>query len=360
MSSVTDEDGPPKSKSGLRGLRGLALKKTLIKENSTGSGLYTGCVKKCFDALSSGTVSEEVIQDIESTKDVVEEIPEYFSKPRSPPLLPKTDNVIPLSDDEVDEELECQDNLSEIINTLAPSSPPPPPPPKQNNKRKGRSTKAAQKRSGGRSTRALTKRNQELEAKVIQARENYMELLESPNTSQDICVIDDDVTVRISIHGQIQRFTVSCDHPFEEIISMIASKENVQDSQVILVHNDKTLKSNDTPSSVQLHTADILECYINATLDDSFTPDSSSQNDPNVIELVVQSQSSKRRELINAHLEKPLSYVIDEYAKRMKSDACNIQLYFDGELVSPKSTPQSLDIEDGDVLDVKEEATIIL
>ena len=52
--------------------------------------------------------------------------------------------------------------------------------------------------------------------------------------------------------------------------------------------------------------------------------------------------------------KKPISGIIKEYAKKVKKDQKYLQFIFDGEELDPEQTPEMFDMEDGDVIDVKE------
>ncbi|XP_060561304.1 DNA repair protein Rad60-like [Ruditapes philippinarum] len=267
------------------------------------------------------------------------------------PSIPTSDMLNLISDDEETNENcsnygnECEENVN--ANALKSPSPPPPPPPEAHGKkRRSRATKQKKNllNAVDNYTKSLSAAQQELKASQhIQ------------NQEPDFCIIDGDdmVTVRVDHLGSLLRYTISKDDPFSIIMAQISEKEKVEEKCVMLVHKDRTLRSTDTPVSADLQIADIIECHITSSLEDSLN-DSYDQDNPNIIELVIQGQNSKQRELVKAHIKKPISDIISEYAKRMKKDQKFLQFVFDGEQLDPGQTPEMFDMEDNDVIDVKE------
>jgi len=51
---------------------------------------------------------------------------------------------------------------------------------------------------------------------------------------------------------------------------------------------------------------------------------------------------------------KPFSDVISTYVRRTKCRVCDVQFMFDGDVIDPSVSPSDLDMETGDVVDVRE------
>ncbi|XP_053376540.1 NFATC2-interacting protein-like [Mercenaria mercenaria] len=339
----------PKPKSGVRGFARRRKKTEAVKEHPVQSGFYSGCVTKCFNQIRAHTLSEEMKHALEDEGDVEDDLLLRCSKKKDLPPIPSSDALLVISDDE--EKTENCPNLGNSseenvnMNTIKSPSPPPPPPPQAQGRKRTRATKQKKNLMNAvdNYTKSLSAAEKELKAS---------QQIQEP----EVCVINDDdvVTVRVDHRGSVCRFTIKPDDPMSIIISQIAKKESVEEKCVMLVHKDKTLKPTDSPYTADLQIADIIECHITSSLEDSLNESSCEQDDPNIIELVVQSQGSKHRELVKAHINKPVSTIISEYAKRVKKDAACLQFVFDGEELAPEQTPKMLEMEEGDILDVKE------
>ena len=51
---------------------------------------------------------------------------------------------------------------------------------------------------------------------------------------------------------------------------------------------------------------------------------------------------------------------MEEYCRRASTTMSSLQFWFDGEIVSLKDTPNSLDMEDGECLDVNYVSEIVI
>lgn len=341
-----------KPKSGVRGFARRRQKPDSVAEKPVKSGFYSGCVTKCFNQIKAHSLIEEMKHALEDEDDVEDDLLLKCTRKKELTPLPSADPLLVISDDENDDVENCPEfgNSPEMnVNANAlksPSPPPPPPPPQHQRIRKTRATK--QKKS---LLNAVDNYNKSLS----QAQQELLKSQVQQNKEPDMCIVDesDEVTVRVDHRGNLLRYTVSQEEPFSNIIMQIAEKEDVLEKHVMLVYKDKTLRPHDTPMSVGLKMADIIECHILSNLEDSLN-DSFDPEDPNVIELVIQCKGSRHKENIKTYLNKPLSSVIIEYAKRVKKDPSCIQFIFDGEELTPSQTPKVLDLESGDMLDVKE------
>lgn len=338
---MSDEEVVEPKKPKKRGVRGFARKNVVVKDNAV-SGFYTESLKKCFNKLSE--VQQAVIQNEELDADIEDDL--LARCKRSEPLQTCTIS---------DEEDSCKDasdssrNSPEAnanTNTVTSPSPPPPPSPPQGALRKKRTRASKQKKKLLNAINDFTQSSSDAQELLISQE------LEMPEP--EVCLlVEDEVTVRLDLRGNIHRYTVSQDEPFSHIVSRIAKAEGVLEKQVMLVLNDKTVRHDDTPTSVSLQVADIIGCHIVESCDDSLNTSHEVPSDDH-IELVLQSKSSKHREVVQVHRGKPLSRMMEEYASRVGKDQSCLQFMFDGDEIAPEETPDMLDMEDGDILDVIE------
>ena len=57
---------------------------------------------------------------------------------------------------------------------------------------------------------------------------------------------------------------------------------------------------------------------------------------------------------------RPLSLLIEEYAGKVNKDPCSLLFRFDGDIVKASDSAESLDLENGDILDVQETEVLVL
>lgn len=74
--------------------------------------------------------------------------------------------------------------------------------------------------------------------------------------------------------------------------------------------------------------------------------------DPNVILLRVQSSEKKAVTMVSLGITEKMSILMHKYAEEKQINLKQLQFMFDGEILSPRSTPKSLDMEGGECIDV--------
>ncbi|KAL3858024.1 hypothetical protein ACJMK2_012640 [Sinanodonta woodiana] len=168
---------------------------------------------------------------------------------------------------------------------------------------------------------------------------------------------DGDITVRIQLKSEMHRFVMKRWQPFSLIMKQLTEQEGVPGSYIMLVHKDKTLDESDTPNSVKLHTADIIECHIGSRFEESDLSDLNNSlgiENPDIIELCVQSHNRRNKVFIKVDKRNALEKLVKLYADKVNVDSSKLKFFFDGEEMDITQTPVSLDIENGDCIDVIE------
>ncbi|XP_052233265.1 NFATC2-interacting protein-like isoform X2 [Dreissena polymorpha] len=299
-------------------------------------GFYSGCASRIMNKMSAKSLAEkmkEFASDDDDTDDQVY-VSSSTAKLAEAPCTLLDDSILSQTDSALD---------SRLLNASLVRSPTPPPSPPKN-----------EVTGKQRSYRTKKKRDLENAVKVLDADLQYAQSqLNWSNNSivgEDVCVIDDveddTTTVRILVHGQIERFQLRPDDPMSLLISQIAQQNDRDGDNIMLVLNDRSLKLSDTPASLNLSVADIITCHI---LEQSHTH-KTVVIDADMIEVVVQTSTLKHKETIRVGSNASVGTIIEEYSKRTGKNVVKVR--FDGDTVNLKDTVQSLGLEDGDILDV--------
>lgn len=74
--------------------------------------------------------------------------------------------------------------------------------------------------------------------------------------------------------------------------------------------------------------------------------------DPSSILLRVQNSDRKGSVNISLGLKETMSVLMHKYAEEKQLNMKKLQFWFDGEVLNPRSTPNSLDMEGGECIDV--------
>ncbi|KAK3084092.1 hypothetical protein FSP39_008003 [Pinctada imbricata] len=269
-------------------------------------------------------------------------------KVTSPAEITVIPNIIQVDDEE--EILLTPPTKLSKIGVASPSPPPPPPPPSD--------TTAIAPRRNPRLNKGVKNAMKSLsDAKLYMTVQDINNRAREDRQESDIVCLDDEddgkITVRIKVFGlKVYRFKMYKYESIQNVLKDIAAKENVDENCLLLVHNERTIRPSDSPESLDLHVADIIECHEStgevcdlSTLDDSYSDDGDD------ITIMVQSRQSKKKMEFKISKNAPLTSLITQYSVKMGVNASKIRLQFDGEDITQGDTAKHLDIEDGYCID---------
>lgn len=168
---------------------------------------------------------------------------------------------------------------------------------------------------------------------------------------------DDEVVVKVRSPSGVQRFTQLKREPLSKAFAKMAEIENCELESIVMTFNDREVKRTDSPTSLNLTVADILECVVlrdagsssqEATEEDTESSDGS-------IKIKIQSVNSRSGKPIVVKIMPgaPMSEMMDMAGKELGvEDKTKLTFRFDGEVVDPESTALDYDMEDDDCVDV--------
>ncbi|XP_033747586.1 NFATC2-interacting protein-like [Pecten maximus] len=362
LDSDSSEDNTPVKKTNpIRRRRGLASRLKLqgseISNDLTAeeAAIYSTQVNKCFSSKSGSIpVNVDLItSQVSNCPDVEEETGSFLScKQRK--ILPKQtrnldDDILILDDEDL---IPCTPpDITAPVQLKSPSPPPGPPSPPR------ATSHIEQVRRRPRMTKAVKKALSNLSHTKNQLHVNSFKDNEL-NTSDvivctDVDLENDRLTLKVRHGTDTYRLPVMENDFFKTILMDLSQRLDVAESQILLIHNDVTISSEDTPRSLGLTTADIIDCHINRK---EWTAPAASFNDSlddtNSITLYIQSRNDRHKMEFKMDKTTPLDWLIRQYATKMDKDPSKLRFMFDGENLDLRDSPDTLEIEDGYTLDL--------
>lgn len=158
-----------------------------------------------------------------------------------------------------------------------------------------------------------------------------------------------DIVVKVRTRSGIKRFTMKAAEPFGKIISQLAQLEGATEDKIMLSLADINILGYDTPISIHLSVADIIECVV---VDKPILTDSE-EEDKNSIEIKVQGIEPDSKKAFQILKTDPLEKLMTAYCEYRKLPRSRIKFLFDGEDLKGGETPEQLDMEHEDVIDVR-------
>ncbi|OWF44280.1 NFATC2-interacting protein-like [Mizuhopecten yessoensis] len=358
-SDSSDENTPVKKTNPNRRPRGLAsrlkLQNSEIPSDLTAqeTAIYSTQVNKCFSS-KSGSIPlnhELITNQVSNGSDVEEETGSILSCKQRKISTRQTRHV----DDDLfildEDDLICTSpsTTTPVVPLKSPSPPPGPPSPPR------AMVHAEQARRKPRMTKAVKEALCNLSQTKTQLHVNRSTESELNTSDVTICTdTEDDVLMLKVKHGtDTYRLPVMENDFFKQILTNLSQRLEVAESQILLIHNDVTISPGDTPRSLGLTTADIIDCHINR---EEWTAPATDFNDSlddiNRITLYIQIRNDRHKMEFKLDKTSPLDGLIHQYATKTGKDPSNLRLMFDGESVDLRDSADNLEIEDGYTLDL--------
>ena len=174
-------------------------------------------------------------------------------------------------------------------------------------------------------------------------------------------VKENEIELKIRSPSGVKRITQPKNQTLAGVFAKMAEIENCEEQCVVMTYEDREVKRTDSPASLGLTIADILECVV--LRESGVGGSSQSTNDgedgeeaagDGTIKLKIQSLDSKTGKLLVVKVkpDAPLAEMMEMAAKEMGADKTKLTFRFDGEVVNPESTATDYDMEDDDCVDV--------
>ncbi|XP_075540648.1 uncharacterized protein LOC142575292 isoform X2 [Dermacentor variabilis] len=123
---------------------------------------------------------------------------------------------------------------------------------------------------------------------------------------------DDDLILMVQCQSRMLKYSIAPHAPFAEILEKLAQECSVATSQVMLIAKEQPVQPEDTPQSLALSAADILDCIIRKYREPS------SKAAKNMITLKFQCANKRSTESIETALDEPLQVGARVFAEKLK------------------------------------------
>ncbi|CAL1526893.1 unnamed protein product [Lymnaea stagnalis] len=153
------------------------------------------------------------------------------------------------------------------------------------------------------------------------------------------------VQVKVRYLLAVHRIEMKASEPFHALTTKLAEVTGQDEKTLTLYLRDCCLGLSESPLSVNLTVADIIECHC-------MKPEADQVASSNHINLVIRSVAAKTRTTLSANIRNPMKEVMDKYAAMNNLNSSTLVFTFDGDELYPLDTPLKLDLEDGDCIDV--------
>ncbi|XP_038074758.1 NFATC2-interacting protein-like [Patiria miniata] len=147
------------------------------------------------------------------------------------------------------------------------------------------------------------------------------------------------ITVKVRSRNGIQRFPLQMSDAFSKVFDEIASREGVRRACVRLTRHGQDVSEFDTPRSMDLHIADIIDCLI-------VEPESVVTAPEQIVEVTIQGMEKKSTRTTTIRRNDSLQTLMEEYSTFCGQPLHRIKFTFDGDVIRPMDTPTSLDFEE--------------
>ncbi|XP_015433281.1 PREDICTED: uncharacterized protein CG4449 [Dufourea novaeangliae] len=234
-------------------------------------------------------------------------------------------------------------------------------------KRPGRKTRAKTNNSGTRTRQQGDERvspEQDSDLEIVSVEEKTQSVEEIPNSaSKDDLIVEQlvdlsedenyDIDFKILWRSKnMHRLNIRQNENFRKIFEYFANLEDVSIDEILITKKDKTIKKNDTPTSINLSVIDILEGGIVKKDSTMLQKNTEGKVDENVCMIKVQT-TNKKSLTIPVKRDDNFKNLWAKCAEELNTEETKMKLYFDGEVIAITNTPDSLDIEDEACFDLR-------
>ncbi|CAH0599827.1 unnamed protein product [Chrysodeixis includens] len=168
---------------------------------------------------------------------------------------------------------------------------------------------------------------------------------------------DDNEEMSVKVYWQsldVIKFQIRKYQKFTQMFQYFAEKENVDYDKLLFMYNDKILKIDDSPESINYSIAKFIDGgIVNRNVTELVKDKKSNNSEGNGLKIKFQCQNIKKPFETSIPPEEKLGRAMNKCAEHLEIPLQRLKFYFDGDLLTRTSTPQELGLEDGECIDVK-------
>ncbi|KAM7362062.1 DNA repair protein Rad60 [Cochliomyia hominivorax] len=164
-----------------------------------------------------------------------------------------------------------------------------------------------------------------------------------------------ELNIKVNWKGKPEAFKLRKYQKFAIIFKQLADRENITENNIVFNLNDRIIMADDTPDSINYK---IFQFIDGRVLSNRFTSPgavaaNAKKRDANKITLKIQSDKWKRPLQIDLMKTDKFRILYIKCAEELKLSLDHLKLSFDGELLELNDTPQDLDMEGGEAIDLR-------
>lgn len=165
-----------------------------------------------------------------------------------------------------------------------------------------------------------------------------------------------EVRIRVIWKGSsTQHFTLRKFQKIKEIFTHYAQMEGVEEGRILFSLRDKTVSPNDTPQSLNIGVSSLeggIIDAVNVATRSTNNADEQAEEDPNALKLSIQRKGIKEKHTVFTYPHEKISVLMSKLSEQLNIPYSSIKLMFDGEQLSPDSTPEDNEIEGDECIDL--------
>ncbi|CAH1643037.1 unnamed protein product [Spodoptera littoralis] len=189
------------------------------------------------------------------------------------------------------------------------------------------------------------------------------QLFSSRPADNDVQVIDDEdpldndnEEMSVKVYWQnleVFKFKIRKYQKLTQIFNYFMEKEGVGNDKLLFMYNDRIIKMDDTPDSINYSIAKFIDGGIVNQNVSHLATSNSSEKVINGIKIKFQCQNMKKPFETTLGADDKFAAAMVKCAEHLEVQLERLKFYFDGDLISNKSTPRDLELEGGECIDVK-------
>lgn len=179
------------------------------------------------------------------------------------------------------------------------------------------------------------------------------------NETDDFDSENYELSLKVKWDGKIERFAHRKHQKFGDLINQLASRAGADPSCVVLDINERIINPEETPDSINYRISQFISGRVmEGKLAALFVGGRQNGAKPakpnkNLLKLKVQSDRWKQPLEVQIEKDRKMMLVVIKCAEQLKCSPSEIKLSFDGDPVEMDSTPLDLDLEGGEILDLR-------
>ncbi|XP_028170540.1 uncharacterized protein LOC114360158 [Ostrinia furnacalis] len=173
---------------------------------------------------------------------------------------------------------------------------------------------------------------------------------------EDSEVLDENEELSVKVYWQSSEFFKFMIRRFQkltQIFDYFSQKENVSHDKLLFTFNDRILKPDDTPDTINYSIVKFIDGGIVNQSVSKLVKDDNNKKDQNGIKLKFQCQNVKKPFETWIGIDDKVGIAMMKCAEHFEISIDKLRFYFDGDLISGRLTAQELELEGGECIDVQ-------